>query len=365
MNSDHLRGKKILLVGGYPPPWGGISVHIQALRNKLKQWGAKVEVLDLGSKKGSQSGINPVRTADELAWQLARYASRRFVTHAHISGHNSKSWMIALGGALARDPFAPSPILTLHSGLVPHYIEMKNSHRNFARWVGNRYGRVVVVNSILKDKMEETGIATQKLVVLPALVDIPNPKTPPQQWTALRESYNPLVVSIVGNSPVYGTRILLEGFGRLVCKFPNAGLVIIGKIDNLFAIMARQLLLENKVRLLGEVERLSVLGAIAQADLFVRPSLVDGDALSVREALALGCRVVASAVGYRPPGTCLFKNADPFDLALKMEQALSQPVIQNPAIQKEEPTWEAFLSLYRTELPSSLSPSQNLTVATS
>ena len=51
MNSDYLQGKKILLVGGYPPPLGGISVHIQALRNKLKKMGARVEVLDLGSKK--------------------------------------------------------------------------------------------------------------------------------------------------------------------------------------------------------------------------------------------------------------------------------------------------------------------------
>ena len=116
-----------------------------------------------------------------------------------------------------------------------------------------------------------------------------------------------------------------------------------GKINNSLKTMARQFFLEDQVKFLGEVEHQSALGAIAQADLFVRPSLVDGDALSVREALALGRRVVASAVGYRPPGTCLFKCGESSDLAQKMEQALNQPVVQT----REEPAWEALLSLYR------------------
>ena len=48
----------------------------------------------------------------------------------------------------------------------------------------------------------------------------------------------------------------------------------------------------------------------ARSDLFVRPTLADGDASSVREALALGVPVVASDVGHRPPGIALFRRGD-------------------------------------------------------
>jgi len=43
---------------------------------------------------------------------------------------------------------------------------------------------------------------------------------------------------------------------------------------------------------------------------FVRPTLADGDAVSVREALALGRVVVASAVGERPAAARLFPAGD-------------------------------------------------------
>jgi hypothetical protein len=46
---------------------------------------------------------------------------------------------------------------------------------------------------------------------------------------------------------------------------------------------------------------------IAACDVFVRPTLADGDSVSVREALALGRVVVASAVGHRPEGVLTFR----------------------------------------------------------
>jgi glycosyltransferase involved in cell wall biosynthesis len=54
-------------------------------------------------------------------------------------------------------------------------------------------------------------------------------------------------------------------------------------------------------------------------DVFVRPTITDGDSVSVRECLSLGVPVVASDAVARPPGCVLFKSRDMdgFDAAVE------------------------------------------------
>ncbi|HEX8953150.1 MAG TPA: glycosyltransferase, partial [Polyangia bacterium] len=75
---------------------------------------------------------------------------------------------------------------------------------------------------------------------------------------------------------------------------------------------------------LGELERQHALAVVAAADLFVRPTLADGDAISVREAIALGIPVVASAVGARPAEAALFPAGDAVACAEQIFQTLSK-----------------------------------------
>jgi glycosyltransferase involved in cell wall biosynthesis len=60
-------------------------------------------------------------------------------------------------------------------------------------------------------------------------------------------------------------------------------------------------------------------------DAFVRPTRADGDAVSVREALAVGCAVIASAVGHRPAGCTLFPVGDADALARRMAAHAAAP----------------------------------------
>lgn len=43
--------KKIILVGGYPPPYGGITVHIKRLKELLDEEGYHTVVVDLVGKE--------------------------------------------------------------------------------------------------------------------------------------------------------------------------------------------------------------------------------------------------------------------------------------------------------------------------
>jgi hypothetical protein len=74
--------------------------------------------------------------------------------------------------------------------------------------------------------------------------------------------------------------------------------------------------------------------------------LADGDAVSVREALALGISVVASATGARPPGVQLFRTGDAGDLAAKIRRVLEVgPVACAPGPSKD--FFAELLGVYR------------------
>jgi glycosyltransferase involved in cell wall biosynthesis len=70
--------------------------------------------------------------------------------------------------------------------------------------------------------------------------------------------------------------------------------------------------------------QMSFVRLIEMADMVVRPTNTDGDALTIKEALYLGKPVLASDVVKRPDGTNLFKNRDVADMADKMAVMLER-----------------------------------------
>jgi glycosyltransferase involved in cell wall biosynthesis len=82
--------------------------------------------------------------------------------------------------------------------------------------------------------------------------------------------------------------------------------------------------LDDHVLLAGDVDHDTCLALMSASDVFIRPTLEDGDSISVREALELKVPVVASRVGTRPPGAILFHPGDVEDLLSKLECALAQ-----------------------------------------
>src|SRR5438132_1391412 len=71
--------------------------------------------------------------------------------------------------------------------------------------------------------------------------------------------------------------------------------------------------------------RPTLLAVMQTLDVFVRPTYFDGDAGSVREALALGVRVVASETDSRPQGVWRFPCGDADALAAAIDAALARP----------------------------------------
>lgn len=91
---------------------------------------------------------------------------------------------------------------------------------------------------------------------------------------------------------------------------------------------------------------ISFVELIKSCNIVVRPTLTDGDALTIREALYLKKQVIASDIVNRPKGTVVYKTADSEDLYNKICE-VSKSNLEKELEQKPGIDYKSFyLSLY-------------------
>src|SRR6185436_2466746 len=119
----------------------------------------------------------------------------------------------------------------------------------------------------------------------------------------------------------------LDAVARLAADHPRLGCVVMGDgdVQSVAATRRRiaELGLEQHVLLTGDLPHQNCVAIIERSDVYLRPALVDGDAISVREALALGKVVVASDASERPAGAILHRTGDAVDLAARVAEVLA------------------------------------------
>jgi glycogen(starch) synthase len=306
---------KMVLIGPYPPPHGGISVNILGLYRQLTADGVACVVLD---PHRYSSKIALVRT-------LIRYASDGWTLHLHANGHNRKSWLLAFLCGFVAGIFRTRRILTLHSGLVPRYLHAGFWQRRLAKIVCRLHNRIVCVNPAIRDAIVLLGIHPGRIEITPAyLAAASTDILLDSLLLAWLETHEPLISTALFFRPEYGFELLIECLERLRRRYPSLGCLVMGSGEHYQEAVAqiRDACLEDTVLLLGDVEHDRCLAIMARCDVFVRPTLEDGDSLSVREASSLGIPVVASRVGTRPDGVILFRPGDAEDMLSKVESAL-------------------------------------------
>jgi glycogen synthase len=307
---------RALIVGALPPPSGGVATHCKELQRALECAGVRVDLID-PRRVGPDGSDGRARLLVRL--MLARV--RRELLHVHTNGHNRGSWTLA---ALCGAGHTGPSLLTLHSGLAPDYIR---AHPRLCRFVSARYSRVVAVNADIAAALTDAGVAAARIVIsaafTPASLAL---RLPPPGLAQIRRAHPLLIACALAPGLEYGATVLLDAFALVRARRPDAGLVVYGPGTRAPALVAaaRARGLVGSVHHLGELERRRALAVVAAADLFVRPTLADGDAISVREAIALGRPVIASAVGTRPPETTLFPVGDAGACAEMIFQSLAK-----------------------------------------
>ena len=320
---------KVLLVGPYPPPHGGISVHVAVARAELDRAGVECRVLNIARDAPPGGRYIRAGSAARLLAVMVRHARAGWTIHVHTNGHNLKSWAIALLGGLAARAGCGG-LLTLHSGLAPAWLRGGPRHgRWLARWTCALYDRIIAVSPAIRNAVASLSVFPERLKVLPAFLPARADRgaLPPElsEWISERA---PLLATAIFFRPEYGFDLLLGALAALRVRHPRLGCLVMGSGAPAAEAEARAWIrragLEENVLLLGDVPHAACLALMQTAGVFVRPTREDGDATSVREALALGTPVVASNVGNRPDEAVLFKAGAVEDLAAKLAAVLDR-----------------------------------------
>jgi glycogen(starch) synthase len=328
------RDTRVLLVGDYPPPNGGVATHVEELFRAVRARGGSCFVLDIGKGQLPAHGIVPAGSVARFSLLLGSYAARGYRVHVHTSGSNRKSWMLAQVCAAA-GRLSGGALITLHSGLGPAWLLEKSTRRAMAKAVLAQFDRVIAVSGEIRDALARCGV--RDVEVVPAFSnEFIKPGAPPEGLAPLRAKASPLYCAMIAPRPEYGERILLRAFADVRVKIPGAALALYGPGSDSVR--------EEGVHAFGELHRPQALALIAACDVFVRPTLAEGDSVSVREALALGRKVVATSVGHRPAEVRLVPPGD--------AEALAQALIASSVEPKRAPPangpdgLEQILSLY-------------------
>jgi glycosyltransferase involved in cell wall biosynthesis len=254
-------------------------------------------------------------------------------------------------------------VLTFHSGGYPTTPEGRvMTRRSFAAFVFRRIDHIIAVNTEIEAFFHRLGVAPSRVSVIAphAFVEGEGPSTDlPDSLAGFTRAHHPLLVSVGGLEPEYDVPAQIELLGRVRTEWPRAGLVVIGS-GSLAKDLQRQVALRADachIMLAGDVPHAVTLRMIAQADVLLRTTLYDGDAISVREALHLGTPVVATQTVLRPAGVTLVPLGSPDALEQATLQVLASPRKTSAQTPKaDERNLEDVLKVYQSLLGSHLEP---------
>jgi glycosyltransferase involved in cell wall biosynthesis len=212
-----------------------------------------------------------------------------------------------LASMLIRAKFIPVLIGEIRSDirLLPRPVE--GPFRAMSRASFNAsYAVLAIANSIKRELLESYGVPSKKVFVYRYRIsDIFNPHVPKDLRGALNPS-GPIVLTVCRISAQKGLQYLVEASSAVVERIPNVKFVIRAYGSepeyrrNLLNLIAKHNLNCNfKI-----VEKFSPYSEIpkymAAADVFVLPSITEGLAVVVLEAMACGLPIIATPVGGIP-----------------------------------------------------------------
>ena len=344
-------GNRILLVGSYPRPYGGNSVHVQRLQSALLA-DYDVEVIDPYGSPQPGDGESVLRCGSGYRGLLrtlgALRRSKAALVHFHVSGMNR--FLVAAYPLLVSLPPAMRKIVTIHSG------SFERNFRHGPRWrravlrdVLSRFDTIVVVNQSQRAFLESLGLSSERIAMVPAFLPptVVETDRAREALGGLADCTRVFVTSGCGLSH-YGFHTILDALelmqsetqpGLLLCAYDSYD------EDYMTTLASRTNVRCSIVRDFAPSEFAWILQRSAG---YVRATDRDGDAVAIREAAHFGIPVLASDCVERPSSAILFKTGDPQSLA----DALDAPTTFEgaPTVRGGSANLAALQRIYRDAL---------------
>ena len=325
----YISNEKISLIGPYPPPYGGVSVHIQRLKEQLEIHHLKCIVYD--NTRVAKKEANVIIVKNMLVWSLNQFL---FKEENIIHCHGYSPLLISILSLLFITK-RKKTMVTIHS--FRYDPKNMNFPDRFAFWIA-RMAQIcfLVVSPDIKEKIIFLGIRPENIEVIPSFIppsvsEEDLAEIPQEVWRFI-DCHGPIIlanafrISFYNNQDLYGIDMCIDLCANLRQSYPKIGFVFclpdIGDYD--YFKKMKQKLAEKQIEdnFLFQTKPCQMYPIIMKSDLFVRPTNTDGDAISIREALYFKVPAVASDVCPRPEGTILFKSRDIDDLTSKVKEVL-------------------------------------------
>ena len=339
---------KVVELGPFPPPQGGVETNLVAIRDYLRKTGHECEVINITRyRKEETDGVYYPGNALELIQNLFR--KRYDIVHLHIGGR-IPTRVVALALACASVPWAKS-VMTFHSGGYPSSEEGKATKAaSFTGFVMRRLNGIIAVNEEIVNFFARLGVKRERIrCILPHAVS--HSRVADQLTEPLKgffAQHNPVFTAVCGLEPEYDLPLQINAMERVLDRHPKAGLAILGSgsIETEIRSLIVSKPYSTNLLLCGDVPHDVTLRAVADSHALLRTTLYDGDAISIREAQYLGTPVIATDNGMRPEGLELIPIGDGEALVKAIERVLAAGAGASHRGRNDEENLQAVIEFY-------------------
>lgn len=323
---------RLIILGALPPPRGGVTTHVERLIPYLEEAKIRYVIWDYSRWRKESKHVISLRSEPlKLVASLLKMEEVK-VSHCLLSSVSFSRLMfclfLKLTGIRLTITLVGSPKEMIdNNSLKLHYVLV------LARFSSH----IIVVNRDFQKVLVNHGISENKVSTIPAFIPFKNNAFTERPISKGMVDFcvrrKPLIVTYAygplfyANEDLYGLDLFVQLARGLSTDFPQAGfVVVIPEISNeSYFRKVRRDIEENDLEpvfsfVIGN--HFSFVPFLQYADLFIRATNTDGDALTLREALYCGVPSVASDVCRRPEGTILFRNRDISDLCRAVREAL-------------------------------------------
>ena len=298
--------KKLLLLGPYPPPNGGVSIHIKRLSVHLSKF-LQIKIVD--ESKNIKKEIFNIRS-----YNFLKYLS--LIAESDIIHIQSGDYIFRITHYFFARLQNKVVITTVHS----YAIENKNRIEKYIdKKIFKGSDKVIFVNEEIYKKFSLPN-GYLKDAFLPPILENEDPlPLELNAWIEGKKKNNYIIccanawrLDLYKDEDLYGLDLCLEAAKYSKGKNLKIAFVFIvgdknGKLGlSKYKVLLKKLSLEDTFLIFEK--SISFINLIMKSDIVLRPTNTDGDALTVREGLFFNKVVIASDIVRRPEKTILFKN---------------------------------------------------------
>jgi glycosyltransferase involved in cell wall biosynthesis len=354
--SSHSSRPQVAIVGPYPPPYGGMSVGIQRLGRYLEANGVDFLVYNEAGRSFPAERVQGVGGPRRTLLRAFMAGPRRILHYQNLDWR--MRCLVTLWGMLT----GRKSVVSIHAEY--HEFSMKGPPLQNAliRFFLKRTSAVIACNPAIVEQIVGLTGDRSRVHHVPAFM-LPPPSAAdaalPADLEAFLAVHSPRLLwmgwaELWGGRDAYGLDQTLTLLERLRERFPDLGCVLwfSGIRDEAYWKALWQRCVERGLDRMLFVQNAGlpeIFPLFRRCDVYLRPTVTDGDSVSVREALALGTPVVASDAAPRPSACVTFRTSDADDFLSKVETVLGdlETARAKAASEPQEDNGGKILAIYR------------------